>query len=79
MGDFYLLIVAAQRGFSHGAFDNQVYQLMSRDLRFAGWPEERVADLYSLIVESITPEDKIGDVELKVATAWKKNAGRFHG
>jgi hypothetical protein len=79
LSDFYLLVIAAQRRFSSLTFENQVYQIIDRDLRFAGWSDERRADLYSLLVESITSEDRIGDVELKVAEAWKKNSGRFHG
>jgi hypothetical protein len=79
LSDFYLMVVAAQRHFSHGTFENQIYQLVERHPLFLGWSSERKADLYALLVESINHIDRISTVEDKVLAAYEKNAGRFGG
>ena len=45
---------------------------------FEGWPDERKADLYALLVESVKGSDSWIVMFAKVGKALEKNARRFY-
>jgi hypothetical protein len=46
---------------------------------YAGWTDERKADLYALLQDSVRPDMAFADLELMCAAALAANARRFGG
>lgn len=72
-----LLLVAAQR--KAGDFEYRVHEVIKNLLDLAGWADDRKADLYALLVESVEPDDKMITIERKVHAALHKNEKNFYG
>lgn len=70
-----LLLVAAQAKVDQ--FEYRVYEIIERLIDIAEWTDERRADLYSLLVESVQSDDKMLVIERKVAEALDSNERRF--
>lgn len=70
-----LLITAErqQRKYADGTFEDAVYEVLEHAADLAGWSEERRADLYARIAESVTPADTIILMEQKINTCLWKN------
>lgn len=68
-----LLLVAAQKTVKD--FEYRVYEIIQRLLDLSGWSDEKRADLYARLVESVGTDDKMLTIEKKVDTAlWKNEA-----
>lgn len=72
--DLYLLVAAVQR---YENFEERVYDIVNTQPLFDLWGQERKADFYSLLVESVKPTDRISTVEDKVREAYEKNMARY--
>lgn len=72
-----LLLMAAQAK-AH-EFEYRVHEVIKNLMDLMDWSDERRADLYALLVESVTPEDGMLAVEQKVSRALVKNTERFYG
>lgn len=69
-----LLIIAEkqQRKYADGTFEDAVYEVIDHAADLAGWSDERRADLYARIAESVTAADTLIVMENKInACLWK--------
>lgn len=69
------LLVAAQA--KPEDFEYRVYQILERLIDIADWKDEKRADLYALLAESVLADDSMLVIEQKVIEALDKNARRF--
>lgn len=60
-------------------FEYRIYEVMSHMFELSGFSNERKADLYAILVESVTPKDTFEQMEVKVEDALAKNTERFYG
>jgi len=72
-----LLLVAAQAK-SH-EFDYRIHEIINRLVDIVGWTDERRADLYALLAESVEADDPMHVIDRKVADALTKNEEHFRG
>ena len=73
-----LLLAAAQRRASD--FEYEVHEVIHRLIDLAQWSDERKADLYALLAESVRADDRLIEIERKVERALRANDARFpHG
>lgn len=70
-----LLLVAQQRHADR--FEDSVADVIEHLVDLSGWPDEKKADLYALLVESVTDDMKLAQVEKAVAAALDTNHKRF--
>lgn len=72
-----LLIVAAQAKPSD--FEWRIAEIMENLMDISGWTDDRKADLYALIAESVLATDTMLVIEKKVHAAIQKNEAHFYG
>lgn len=72
-----LLLVAAQA--KPDDFEYRVAEIIQNLMDISGWTDERKADLYALIAESVQADDGMLTIEKKVHTALQKNEAHFYG
>lgn len=70
-----LLLVAAQRRAEE--FEFAVYEVIGRLVDLANWSDERRADLYATVAESVKADDRLTVIERKVGHALHLNDQRF--
>lgn len=70
-----LLLMGAQQ--KPHEFEFRVAAVIEKLLDLGDWIDERRADLYALLVESVTAEDKMLEVERKVDRALKINERKY--
>lgn len=73
------ILLAACKQKPNANFEYKVYEVMSHMFELSGFSDERKADLYAILVESMTPEDTFEQMEVKVEAALTKNTERFYG
>jgi alpha-L-fucosidase len=74
-----LLLVAAQRGTSED-YGYRVAEVIERLMDIGDWTDERKADLYALLAESVFVDDTMYAIETKVTQALQLNSRRWaHG
>ena len=64
----------------HGAkndIEDETHEVIAQLL--SDWPDERKADLYALIVESVVATDTLIQMEVKIEAAMAKNEEHFRG
>lgn len=66
-----LLIAANQR--STNDLEYEIHEVIARLTDIADWSDEKKADLYARLAESISREDRIIDIERKVSFALWQN------
>ena len=66
-----LLIAANQR--STNDLEYEIHEVIARLTDLADWSDEKKADLYARLAESINREDRIIDIERKVSFALWSN------
>lgn len=66
-----LLIAANQR--STNDLEYEIHEVIARLTNIADWPDEKKADLYARLAESVNREDRIIDIERKVSFALWSN------
>jgi 23S rRNA maturation mini-RNase III len=75
-----MLLVTAerqQRKYADGTFEDAVYEVIERAMLIADYSNERKADLYARIAESVTAEDKLAVLERKIGAALFANDKEF--
>lgn len=58
-------------------FEYDVQNVIARTL--GDWPDEAKADLYAQIVEGVTPDMRISDMELRIFKYMRSTVMRFPG
>jgi hypothetical protein len=72
-----LLLVAAQSK-AH-EFEYRVHEIINELVDIKGWSDERKADLYAMLAETVQADDRMIDIEKKVHAALQKNEARYYG
>lgn len=73
-----LLLCAAQK--EPCKFEYEAHTVLTNLVDMADWPDEKKADLYALIVESVKADDKLTQIDRKVAYCLHLNGQRYpHG
>lgn len=72
------LLLAAAQAKPH-EFEYRVSEVIEQLVDIAGWSDERKADLYALLVESVNSDDKLHVIDKKVEQALAKNEEHFRG
>ena len=73
------LLLAAAQACKPWDFEFRVAEIIERLIDIGTWPDEKKADLYALLVESVEADDKLSTIETKVARALTKNEENFRG
>lgn len=74
-----LLLVAAQRGTSED-YGYRVAEVIEHLMEIGDWSDERKADLYALLADTVKVDDSLHTIDGKVAAALSKNSRRWaHG
>ncbi len=73
-----LLLVAAQVCKPED-YEYRTAEIIENLMDISGWPDQRKADLYALLVESIEVDDGMLTIEKKVHAALQKNEAHFYG
>lgn len=73
-----LLLLAAQR-VGKDKFEYEVHEVLSHLIDLADWSDEQKADLYALLVERITADMRMTEIEGHVRDCLRKNDRRFRG
>lgn len=76
-----LLIIAERQQLKLHAddhrFEYDIYNVIDRLTDLSGWADERKADLYARIAESVTADMRMQDMEVRVNRALQLNAVQF--
>lgn len=72
-----LLMVAAQA--KPDDFEYRIAEIIQNLFDIQGWTDERKADLYALLADSVKADDTMLAIEKKVQTALHKNEAHFYG
>lgn len=73
------LLLCAAQACKPERFEYRTAEVIEHLVDLHGWSDERKADLYALLVESIEVDDKMLVIERKVNDALIKNEARFRG
>lgn len=73
-----LLLLAAQRCKPED-YEYRIAEIIQNLMDIRAWTDERRADLYALLTESITVDDGMLAIEKKVNAALQKNEAHFYG
>lgn len=66
-----LLLAANQRNTAD--FDYAIHDIIAHLTDLAAWSDEKKADLYARLAESVTKDDRLVDIERKVSFALWQN------
>jgi hypothetical protein len=66
-----LLLTANQRNTSD--FDYAIHDIIAHLTDLADWSDEKKADLYARLAESVSKDDRLVDIERKVSVALWQN------
>jgi len=66
-----LLLAANQHNASE--FDYAIHEIIAHLTDLADWSDEKKADLYARLAESVTKDDRLVDIERKVSFALWQN------